>query len=123
MQNHKIIRGLDKNHNCSNQVSHTRDFPCQNPTGLQRKIQLPIAGTFAIKGRLRARRRRARSVGAQRLPHPHTTFNKKEETGTREYNHHIRLGGPAGLRAKKGIQEETLKCWRKQQASGRQSAG
>lgn len=55
-------------------------------------------------------------------PTLHTTFNEKEETGRREYRHHIRLGKPAGLRAKNGIQEETLKCWRKQQTSGRQSA-
>lgn len=29
MRNHKIIRGLNKNQNCSKQVSHTRGFPCQ----------------------------------------------------------------------------------------------
>lgn len=37
MRNHKIIRGLNKNHNCSNQVSHTRGFPCQKSYWFSKK--------------------------------------------------------------------------------------
>lgn len=81
MRNHKIIRGLNKNQNCSKQVSHTRGFPCQKSYWFSKENSAAHPRDICYKREVKCKEKESKVHSGGSVVTPHFTLPSTRRNG------------------------------------------